>query len=337
VACVHGAVAPRVRYARLWRVVPLREAWERALYGPGGFYTRAGPSEHFRTAPTASPLYAGAIAELAAAGGLDSVVDMAAGGGELASGLAAIRPDLTVTAVDLRPRPDGLPDGVDWRPALPDRLTGLVVANEWLDNVPCPVAEVDAAGRLRTVLVDPASGTEALGDDVAGADLEWARRWWPRPEPGDRVEIGRARDAAWSDVVGRLDHGLAVAIDYGHVVGGRPAYGSLRSYRGGRAVDVAYDGSRDITADVALDAVAAAVDGRLLRQREALGSLGVSGRRPDPADARRDPVGYVRALADAGAAAELTASPGLGDFGWIVTAVGVSTPWSPAPDDEADR
>jgi SAM-dependent MidA family methyltransferase len=318
-------------------VTPLRDAWERALYGPGGFYTRHAPAAHFRTAPTASPLYAGAIAELAAATDLDTVIDMAAGGGELAAGLTAIRPDLTVLGVDRRPRPDDLPVRVDWRAELPDRLRGLVVANEWLDNVPCPVAEVDPDGRLREVLVDPASGREALGDDVAGADLEWARRWWPHPEPGNRVEIGRARDAIWCDVVRRLDHGLAVAIDYGHDIGGRPTYGSLRSYRGGRVVDVAYDGSRDITADVALDAVAATVDGRLLRQRDTLRSLGISGRRPDLESAQRDPIGYVRALSDAAAAAELTASPGLGDFGWVVTAVGVSTPWDPAPDAAAGR
>ncbi|HEU0286949.1 MAG TPA: hypothetical protein VFR22_07875, partial [Nocardioidaceae bacterium] len=74
-------------------------------------------------------------------------------------------------------------------------------------------------------------------------------------------------------------------------------------------------------------AVAAAGGSRLLRQREALRSLGIRGTRPDLESARDDPVGYVRALSDAGAAAELTASPGLGDFGWIVTTVGVPEPW----------
>ena len=308
-------------------MTPLREAWERALYGPTGFYTRQAPADHFRTSSTASPLFAGAIADLAAACDVDTVIDLAAGGGELAASLVSIRPGLTVVAVDRRPRPPGLPDRVEWRPVLPDRITGLVVANEWLDNVPCTVAEVDDDGRLREVLVDPPTAHETLGDDVAGSDLDWARRWWPPSEPGNRVEIGRARDAAWRDVVRRLDRGLAVAIDYGHVAAARPVYGSLRSYRGGRAVDIAYDGSRDITADVALDAVAAAGGSRLLRQREALRTLGLRGTRPDLELAREDPVGYVGALSEASAAAELTASPGLGEFGWIVTAVGVPTPW----------
>jgi SAM-dependent MidA family methyltransferase len=334
-----GSAVRRLRQTE--PVTPLRDAWERALYGPDGFYTREAPGTHFRTAATATPLFATAVAELAAACALDTVYDMAAGGGELAEGIDATRPGLTVIGIERRPRPEGLPARIEWRRELPDRITGLVIANEWLDNVACTVAEVDDAGRLREVLVDPgvdpvtghevlvdpATGHEALGDDVAGADLEWARRWWPPSEPGTRVEIGRARDAAWRDVVSRLDHGLAVAVDYGHVIGARPAYGSLRAYRGGRAVDVAYDGTRDITADVALDAVAAAVDGRLLRQGEALRGLGVSGRRPAIELARTDPTGYVRALSSAGAAAELTASPGLGDFGWVVTAVGMSSPW----------
>jgi SAM-dependent MidA family methyltransferase len=331
-------------------VRPIRDAWEQALYGPCGFYTRQVPGAHFRTSPTASPLFARAIAGLAAACHLDTVIDMAAGGGELVAGLAELAPDLTVVGVDMRPRPVGLPDAVDWRPALPDRLTGLVVANEWLDNVPCTVAEVDDKGRLREVLVeaDPGReapgtrreadpGREALGDDVAGPDLEWARRWWPPSEPGTRVEIGRARDACWRDVVGRLDRGVAVAIDYGHVEGARPPYGSLRSYRSGRAVDVAYDGSCDITADVALDSVADAVDGRLLRQGDALRSLGVSGARPDLELARTDPAGYVRALSQSGAAAELTASAGLGGLGWVVTAIGVPTPWTTDPQSAVGR
>ena len=44
------------------------------------------------------------------------------------------------------------------RRRLPDELDGLtdtlVVANEWLDVVPCTIAEVDENGELREVLVD---------------------------------------------------------------------------------------------------------------------------------------------------------------------------------------
>src|SRR3546814_5805988 len=39
------------------------------------------------------------------------------------------------------------------------------------------------------------------------------------------VEVGRTRDAAWADLVSRVDSGLIVAIDYGHVKGARPPTG----------------------------------------------------------------------------------------------------------------
>ncbi|GAA2466013.1 SAM-dependent methyltransferase [Streptomyces lavendulocolor] len=60
---------------------------------------------------------------------------------------------------------------------------------------------------------------------------------------------------------------------------------------------------------------------RLVTQREALRRLGVSGGRPPVETARTDPAGYVRALARAGQAAELTARGGLGDFTWLLQRV----------------
>ena len=46
--------------------------------------------------------------------------------------------------------------------------------------------------------------------------------------------------------------------------------------------------------------------------------------------ARTDPDGYVRALARAGEAAELTDRSGLGAFRWLVQGVGVTVPFPPA-------
>jgi len=78
---------------------------------------------------------------------------------------------------------------------------------------------------------------------------------------------------------------------------------------------------------VAVDAVAGRVSGSLLRQRDALRNLGVSGERPDLGLATTEPAAYVRDLARASEAAELTAAGGLGDFWWVVSAVGVDSPW----------
>jgi SAM-dependent MidA family methyltransferase len=338
---------------------------EEALYGPGGFFLRPeGPAGHFRTSVYASPLFAGAVARLlvrtAEELGSDEVafVDVGAGRGELLAGvLAAVPEGLRVRAygVERAARPAGLDPRITWTDRVPEGARGLLFANEWLDNVPVEVAEADATGAARYVEVD-AGGTERLGAVVGGADAAWLERWWPLGEPGERAEIGRTRDEAWAAAVGALAAGTAVAVDYAHLRAARPPFGTLAAFREGREVAPVPDGSCDLTAHVALDAVAAAAaaadargvsadthgacadvrtvaaharvadasagEPRIVTQREALRSLGVTGARPPLALASTDPAGYVRALAAAGEAAELTAPGGLGDFLWLVQRIG---------------
>ncbi len=308
---------------------PWKRAWDAALYGPGGFFRRESPAAHFRTSVHASPLFARAVVELVRRAGLDTLVDVGAGRGELLREAHRIDPSLILLGVEVAERPADLPAGIDWSPVLPTEVDGLVIANEWLDNIPCHVVEVDDHGVPRVVHVDPATGRETLGSRLTDRAVpeslaQWCARWWPADgaPTGTRVEVGTTRDEAWADVVRRLARGLAVAVDYGHLAGDRPPLGSMRSYRAGREVDVLPNGSRDVTAHVAVDALAARVDGTVLQQRDALRTLGVSGSRPDLALATSDPPGYVRALSEAGEAAELTDSSGLGGFFWVVTAVG---------------
>jgi SAM-dependent MidA family methyltransferase len=303
-----------------------KQAWDAALYGPSGFFRRESPAAHFRTSVHASPLFAQALVRLTRESGLDTVVDIGAGRGELLTQVHALDPGLDLLGVEVAPRPAGLDLAIAWTTALPEAVDGLIVANEWLDNIPCHVAEVDEDGRLRMMHVDPTTGEEswgsALGHSAVPSTLrDWVERWWPvdRSRPGLRVEIGRSRDTAWADVVGRLTHGVAVAIDYGHTRADRPPHGSLRSYRHGREVAVLPDGTRDLTAHVAVDSVADRVDAEVRRQRDVLRELGVSGERPDLALATADPSTYVRRLATATEAAELTAGGGLGDFYWVTT------------------
>ncbi|MEU9744596.1 SAM-dependent methyltransferase [Streptomyces niveus] len=315
---------------------------ESALYGPEGFYRRPeGPAGHFRTSVHASPLFASAVAGLlvATAEALDTdeiaLVDVGAGRGELLTGVLAAVPDgLAVRpyAVERAARPPGLDPRVEWTDRPPPGARGLLFANEWLDNVPVDVAETGPDGTVRYVLVGP-DGTERPGAPVDGPDADWLARWWPLTEPGTRAEIGRARDEAWAAAVATLDRGLAVAVDYAHVRGERPPFGTLTGFRDGREVRPVPDGGCDITAHVALDACAAAGDvpdgtagagSFVLKQREALHRLGVSGERPPLTLAVNDPASYVRALAAAGEAAELTARGGLGDFGWLLRPVGTA-------------
>lgn len=383
-----------------------REATQTALYGPYGFYrSPEGPAGHFRTSVHASDLFARAVARLL--GRVDEALgrpatldfaDMGAGRGELVTGvLAALPADLAARtrayAVEIAARPAGLDERITWLNAPPPRLTGLLFANEWLDNVPVEVAEVDRDGVPRLVQVRE-DGTERLGDPVAGPESRWLASWWPLPaEEGLRAEIGLPRDIAWASAVGCVERGLAVAVDYAHTAGARPPFGTLTGFRGGRETAPVPDGTCDITSHVALDACAATAperhpgpppdrerpapqephehreyhghrephehhephehqeprgnqvnhahqesparqvgrlpEARLLAQRVALRALGVTGVRPPLALASTDPSAYVRALAGAGEAAELTAPGGLGDFGWLLQPVGIPHPLTP--------
>ncbi|MGH3392760.1 MAG: SAM-dependent methyltransferase, partial [Actinomadura sp.] len=242
---------------------------ERALYGLDGFYRRGEiPAAHFRTSVHASGRYAAAfgrlLAEVDAALGHPpqvDLVDVGAGcGGLLVQIMDSVPPELAgrlaPTAVEMAPRPSDLPDQVVWRGTPPDEISGLVIANEWLDNVPLNVVELTPHGP-RLVLVDPATGTERTGPVPEPADCEWLTRWWPLREPGHRAEVGRPRCLAWGSVLARLRRGLAIAVDYEHTRARRPAHGTLTGYRDGHVVPPVPDGSCDVTAHVALDACAA--------------------------------------------------------------------------------
>ncbi|TMR93737.1 SAM-dependent methyltransferase [Nonomuraea basaltis] len=312
-----------------------RAATERALYGEEGFYLRERPSGHFRTSVIASPAFADAVlallrqvdAELGEPAALD-LVDIGAGEGVLvtqvlAAAEPALRDRLRVTAVDLSPRPEGLPEQVVWRSGLPDAITGLAIANEWLDNVPLDVAEQTPDGP-RLVMVDIGTGEERLGGPLRPPDRAWLDRWWPLSRVGSRAEIGRPRDRAWASVVTRLTRGRAVAIDYAHPVDNRPLCGTLTGYRDGAVVTPIPDGTCDITAHVALDACAeagrraGAISTTLSTQRDELRALGITGARPPLELARTDPRAYLRALARATEESELIDPSGLGGFGWLI-------------------
>ena len=319
------------------RQIGWREATEAALYGAEGFFRRGAgvPGRHFRTSVHASPLFAQAVLTLARSVQLTTVIDVGAGGGELLTALQGLDPDLTLVGVDLAPRPEGLGTSIAWQQDVPPSTDALLIANERLDNAPVDVA-VQTVDGWRLILVDPATGEEQVGGPVADADLDWLTRWWPGAAPKDRAEIGRPRDEVWSAAVGSISRGVAVAVDYFHLRGARPAQGSLTGYRDGRQVTPVPDGSCDITSHVALDAcaVAAAQDPHLCMitgevlttQRLALGALGIRAERPSHELSRTDPVAYLRALSAVGEVAELTDPAGLGGFGWLVQTIGVEMP-----------
>jgi SAM-dependent MidA family methyltransferase len=360
---------PRIppRVSVVW--MTWRAAMQEALYGSRGFYARGErAAAHFRTSVHASPRYAAAMlallrevdASLGHPGRLD-LVDIGAGRGELLSQVLAMaghvpagpgtrgqlpgpqRPAppplakrISAHAVEITPRPERLDRQIHWHRSVPSRITGLVIASEWLDNIPLDLAQLARNGP-RLVLVDPATGAERPGPLADEADQAWLRRWWPLRRTGDRAEIGRPRCAAWAGVIGRLDRGLAVAADYGHLRQARPALGTLSGYAGGRRVQPVPDGSCDITAHVAVDACAAAGTGvgatqtLLTTQRVALRALGLHASRPPLAQASADARGYLAGLRRAAEEGELTDPGGLGAFSWLLQAAAVPLPAALAP------
>jgi SAM-dependent MidA family methyltransferase len=338
--------------------LPWPEVWEAALYGHDGFYRRPeGPAGHFRTAShAAGELLAAALERLALAAGCAAIVDVGAGRGELLCALAALPQGhgLRLHGVDVVDRPTGPPDGIGWSVGIDDlsqeTLDGaLVVCWELLDVVPCPVLELDENLVPRTVLVDPRTGIEHPGPPAPAEHRAWAQRWWPLqdPRPGDRVEVGLPREELWARLAQRVavtdSGGLLLAVDYSHERSCRPAAGTLAGYRGGRLVPPVPDGSCDVTAHVALDAVAtgtASLGGErvLTVQSEALRGLDVRGRARGVADASAgtsvgvpaagspDPLGVLAALQRAGRARELVDPDGLGGFGWLLQGLGRPVP-----------
>ena len=294
---------------------PWLDSWVESAYGPAGFWSGNRPQDHFRTASATGPHLAEALgALLAEHPRVETVVELGAGDGRLLTELAARRPDLLLAGVDLRARPDSCSPAVDWRrdlwdvttadwstgaaAGLLDSLTGpaLVVAVEWLDDLPCPVAARQTDGDtdpVRLVEVAP-SGRERLGTRPTAAELSWSSRWWPS---GNRLEIGTTRDRAWAAALSRLTRhgGLGLAVDYGHLRAARPAEGSLTGYCQGRAVPARPSPDLNLTAAVAMDALAetghrlGATTLLLQRQAEVL-------RRPVAADGPAGPVNDLDTL-----------------------------------------
>lgn len=263
----------------------LEEWWSSAL-GEGGFWCREQPGDHFRTSPHArnDPSVAAftdilfglldEIAESRTRPALRGMVDLGAADGTLLREVAARRPDWSLQGVDVRAAPASLPANARWSRAVWDvrttswtdgrgrrtpapwagRLPGpvLVLAHEWLDDLPCRVARRVGDG---WELLGPDGPTGTAPD---AEEVRWLRAWAGQAEV---AEVGLTRDRAWAAVAAGLPAGsVLVAVDYGHLRASRPVGGALLGYRDGHPVPPVPDGRTNITAPVAVDALAAAVE-----------------------------------------------------------------------------
>ena len=270
-----------------------RSAWTQAAYGECGFALAVGnpPQAHFATSaadPAMAELLAAELVRVAAslelstvtstpangadvvaaAAGRVDVVDAGAGGGELLAGLLRALPArVQATAIDLRTAPDHFRATPDHRWLAGDVATvcpptrGLIIAHEFLDDVPCDVAVLGADG-WRYLLVTP-DGTESDGAAVEDADAEWLQRWGPDAAAGTRMEIGRPRDEAARMLAARLTAGALVIVDYTRTAADRTARfsdGTPTGFRDGHQCLARPDGSMNLTAHVAIDSVAASLE-----------------------------------------------------------------------------
>jgi SAM-dependent MidA family methyltransferase len=278
-------------------LMPWSTVWTRAATGPGGFYRQASglAEQHFATNVSAGSATAQRILEVAGADierlltthGSITITDVGAGDGSLLAQLMELvgegpGPRISWRAIDLRARPRSAVSRIDWITGDLAEVTtslapssGLVIAHELLDDIPCDILEVDDEGSLRTVVVDPRTGREQLGTVVTHD--AWCERWWRRREPAGRIEVGRSRDETWQTITAMVSDGVALAVDYGHVAAERDSgvwdAGTLSAFREGRLVPVVPDGSCNITAHVAMDACASAVTPQDTRLEQAADGL----------------------------------------------------------------
>ena len=221
--------------------IPFSRYMELALYAPGlGYYTagarKFGSDGDFVTAPEISPMFARCFA-LQAVQVLDRVggdiLELGPGSGLFAADLFGElkslnkmpgRYRLLEVSPDLRERQRALitarfPDDIgrfEWVDSLPEKIRGMVIANEVLDVVPFDIVHRNRGDLLERGVIVTEAGF--AWDDAALANGELKRRAQAVVPPGDydyTTEISLAAEALVRTISSSLEAGLAVFIDYG--------------------------------------------------------------------------------------------------------------------------
>jgi SAM-dependent MidA family methyltransferase len=217
---------------------------------------------------------------------------------------------------------------------LPDHFSGIVVANELLDNLPVALA-VRTGGGWTERWVGVQDDELVLVPVDARADVaDWAERFGlPAPERG-LVEVQLAAGEWLRSVLDRLDSGTILLIDYGDTTENlekRRVEGTLRTYRAHHLGPHPLDepGETDITVDVNFTAlidraVQLGASVEYHRQDDFLSQLGLRARlsrlRHQELDLARDgdPMERLK-VRSLGTEAETLLHPrGLGDFRVLV-------------------
>ena len=273
--------------------LPFERFMELALYDPEGFFggdrLRSEKAGDFLTSPEVSPLFGRTLARLVdrihkGIGDPFTLVEVGSGSGSLLRPLLE-EVDVAATAVEASPAArEALSPLVPVSDRLPERIRGVVLANELLDNLPMALAQlVDGGWRERWV------GTH--GDGLAFVDAEprpevvaWLESYAGPVDEGGWVEVQLEARRWLIDVLSRLEEGAVVTIDYGDTADNlapRRRDGTLRTYRAHHLGPHPLDepGATDITADVNFTALLdVGVGVSLHRQDDFLTGLGLRDR-----------------------------------------------------------
>jgi SAM-dependent MidA family methyltransferase len=281
---LRSLIEGEIRAAGGW--IPFSRYMELALYAPGlGYYTagarKFGPEGDFVTAPEITPLFGRTLARqaaqvVAATGG--DIVELGAGSGRLASQLlleleriGALPAAYTILEVSpelrerqqtwLRASAPHLLSRLRWLDRLPERINGMVLANEVLDALPVEVVAWREAALFErgVALADEgfAWSERPLGPGALRSAAEKLRL-----APGYVSEIGLAARALAASLARSLVRGAILILDYGF---GRAEYYHPQRSRGtlmchyrqiAHGDPFSHVGLTDITAHVDFTAVA---------------------------------------------------------------------------------
>ncbi len=252
--------------------IPFSEYMNLALYGKGGFYTTGGRAGRrggdFITSPEVGPLFGTVIAraldawwkELGTPSRFD-VIECGAGPGTLARSILAAQPECAVAlhyvAVEISASQRALhPHGVESRETMPDGpITGVILANELLDNLP-----------FRLFVFDGSWMEAFVAEATGGQFVEVLRKpkvvpkCLPKTAPhGSRAPIQDAAVSWVNDCLSKIGNGRLLLFDYCSAstadISLTPWRKWLRTYRDQSrgAHYLSNPGSQDITTQVMLD------------------------------------------------------------------------------------
>jgi SAM-dependent MidA family methyltransferase len=356
--------------ARAGGAVPFARFMELALYTPRlGYYSggsaKLGAAGDFTTAPELSALFGATIARVAAAiiaQSAPSILEFGAGTGKLAhdvlrslaeAGIEVEHYFIVELSGELRQRQQqalaAFPQ-VRWLDALPERFSGVVLANEVLDAMPVELVSKTADG-WQQVTVTIEDGRLAWGRQAPDAAL--AAQIARQVVDADSLDIGYLTEVhplavGFMEALARMlgdGPGAALLFDYGfpaheYYVDDRTGGTLMCHYRHHAHTDPFYlPGLQDITAHVDFTAMAlAAQDSGLdvlafMTQAGFLigGGIGELLMRTDPQDA-------ARYLPQASAVQKLVSPAEMGElFKVLVVGQGVALPPAIAAADRSHR